>query len=61
MIPSYHKFMRPVLELAKQSHGTELKHPDVIEPLADQFELSEDEREQMIPSGGKRYFDNRIG
>lgn len=42
MIPNYQEFMQPLLEIAYLANGKELKLRDVINQLADKFELSED-------------------
>lgn len=61
MIPTYQEFMRPFLEIAHQANGKEVKLRDVINQLADQFCLTEAEREETLPSGKQSILDNRIG
>lgn len=61
MIPNYQVFMRPFLEVAKAANGKEVKLRDVINQLADLFELSEEERGERLPSGKQTVLDNRIG
>lgn len=64
MIPNYQQFMRPFLEIAyqaKQQDQDEVKLRDVIDALAEQFGLSEEERSELLPSGRQRVLDNRIG
>ncbi|MFD1239251.1 winged helix-turn-helix domain-containing protein, partial [Latilactobacillus sakei subsp. carnosus] len=64
MIPNYQQFMRPFLEVAyqaKQQGKEEVRLRDVIDVLAEQFELSEEERSELLPSGRQRVIDNRIG
>ena len=51
MIPDYQALMRPVLDCAKDN---EVKIGDIVDPLADRFELSDEEREEILPSG-KRF------
>jgi len=51
--------MRPLLEAHRD--GEEHKNRDLVNDLAEQFNLSEDERRKMLPSGGARLFDNRVG
>lgn len=51
--------MRPLLEA--HVDGKEHVNRDLVDRLADQFGLSADERREMLPSGGARLFDNRIG
>lgn len=61
MIPSYQAFMRPFLEIAHQAHGNEVKLRDVINQIADQFGLTEAERNETFSSGKQRIIDNRAG
>lgn len=57
MIPDYQVLMRPVLECAKDS---EVKIGDIVDGLADRFQLSEEEREELLPSGKQTRFANRV-
>lgn len=61
MIPNYQTFMRPFLEVVHAAGGSEVKLRDVINQLAERFELSEEEREERLPSGKQTVLDNRIG
>ena len=61
MIPNYQEFMRPFLEVAQAANGKEVKLRDVINELADKFNLTEDEREETLPSGKQSILDNRVG
>ena len=61
MIPNYQQFMRPFLEIAHTANSNEVKLRDVINQLADNFGLSEEERNETLPSGKQRVLDNRIG
>lgn len=61
MIPSYKQFMRPFLELAKEANGSEVKLRDVINQLADKFNLTEEERAETFSSGKQTVLDNRVG
>jgi restriction system protein len=56
-IPDYQTLMLPVLRLAA---GGETRVPDVAERIADEFGLSQEEREQMLPSGRQRLLHNRV-
>lgn len=58
-IPDYQTVMLPLLRLAsdEQEHSSR----EAIEKLADQFELSEQERKELLPSGRQATFDNRVG
>jgi len=58
-IPDFQTIMRPLLEA--HANGSEHKNRDLVEGLAQQFQLTEDERRAMLPSGGARLFDNRVG
>jgi restriction system protein len=56
-IPDYQTLMLPVLRLAAEG---EKRVPDVVDRLADQFALSKEEREQLLPSGRQAVLHNRI-
>lgn len=58
-IPDYQTLMLPLLRLAADGHDHRFR--DAIETLADEFELDDEERRQMLPSGGYPLFDNRVG
>lgn len=59
MIPDYQTIMLPLLKLVsdKQEH----KHRDVIEILAEEFKITDEERKELLPSGNQFIFDNRVG
>ena len=56
-IPDYQTLMLPVLRLA--SNG-ERRVVDVVDHVADEFGLSDQERETLLPSGRQRVLHNRI-
>lgn len=58
-IPDYQTLMLPVLKLAsdKQEH----KFRDAVEELADEFALTDEERNELLPSGSQAIFNNRVG
>lgn len=58
-IPSYQTLMLPVL--CELEDGGEHRFRDVIDRLAAEFELSSEERNTLLPSGGSFMFDNRVG
>jgi restriction system protein len=58
MIPDYQAVMRPLLELG--SDGQPHVLVETIKRLADQFNLSPEEREELLPSGKQRRFENRV-
>lgn len=56
-IPDYQTLMLPVLKLAAEG---EWRVPKAAEKLSDQFGLTEEEREELLPSGRNRVINNRI-
>src|SRR5215831_746044 len=57
-IPDYQGLMLPLLKLA--GDGNEHSMNEAIEMLAQQFGLTEDERNEMLPKAIQRRFDNRV-
>jgi len=57
-IPDYQTLMLPLLRIA----GDEREHVlgDIIEFLADEFKVSQEERRTLLPSGGQEILDNRV-
>jgi len=51
--------MRPLLEIHRD--GEEHQNRDLVNTLAAQFSLTDDERRQMLPSERAKLFDNRVG
>lgn len=58
-IPDYQSIMLPLLKFA--SDGEEHKTRESINHLAEEFNLRDNERKEMLPSGKARLFDNRVG
>ena len=58
-IPDYQSCMLPLLRFS--SDGKEHQLKDAIESLADEFSLSEEDRNEFLPSGQQAVFTNRIG
>lgn len=56
-IPDFQTLMLPVLRTAAKD---EVKISDVVEQLATEFELSSEERAQLLPSGRQTTFANRV-
>ena len=58
-VPDFQSIMLPLLRLA----GDEVEHSvrEAIELLADELELTDEERKQLLPAGRQRRFDNRVG
>ncbi len=59
MIPDYQSLMLPLLRLV--SDKQEYKYRDLIEKLAIEFQLSDEERKEPLASGNQAIFDNRVG
>lgn len=57
MVPDYQALMRPVLECA--AHG-EVRIREAVDQLADRLELTDDERDELLPSGKQTRFSNRV-
>ncbi len=58
MIPDFQTIMLPLLRTLEDQK--EHKFRDLIEQLADTFQLSEEERKELLPSGLQAMFDNRV-
>lgn len=58
-IPDYQSLMLPVLRMA--ADGQEHRFRDMIEALADQLQLTDEERNALLPSGTTPVFNNRVG
>ncbi|MBI2271932.1 MAG: restriction endonuclease [Bacteroidetes bacterium] len=59
MIPDYQSLMLPLLKLVadRQEH----KYRDLIENLATEFKVTDEERKELLASGNQAIFDNRVG
>ena len=55
-IPDYQTIMLPLLRFT--GDGIEHSTRESIEYLANQFELTNDERRELLPSGTAKLFDN---
>lgn len=58
-IPDYQTLMLPILKLA--ADGNEHKFSTAVEDLASQFSLTDEERNELLPSGNQAVFNNRVG
>ena len=58
-IPDFQSVMRPVL--AEVANGLPISLKALREQVIEQFQLSEDERHEMLPSGRQTVINNRIG
>ncbi len=59
MIPDYQTLMLPLLKLVADGH--EHKYRDLIEELGVQFQVTDNERKELLASGNQPIFDNRVG
>jgi len=59
VIPDYQTLMLPLLRIV--SDGNEYKYRDLIEKLAVEFQVSDQERKELLASGNQALFDNRVG
>lgn len=59
-IPTFQTIMRPLMELAISSGNESIAIKVAYEKLADQFNLTAEERAQLNPSGTMETFSNRV-
>ena len=59
MIPDYQTLMLPLLKIT--GDGNEYHTRDLIEALSNEFQLTDEERKEMLASGNQAIFDNRVG
>lgn len=57
-IPDFQTLMRPVLEFAIKAEERSMKETN--HELADLYQLTEEEREKLLPSGRAKLFHNRV-
>lgn len=58
-IPDYESIMLPLIQIAATANGNELQLSAAIDQLADDFKLTEEERKELLPSGGTFKFSSR--
>ncbi len=58
-IPKYHEFMLPILR--QLSDGNQKAISELKSLMAKEFNLSEPELKELLPSGNQPVFDNRVG
>lgn len=56
-IPDYQTLMLPVLKCAE---AQAIRVPEIDERIADQFDLTREERDRLLPSGRQKLFHNRL-
>ncbi len=59
MIPNYQAIMLPLLK--EVQNKKEYRLNDIIELLADKFNLTEEDKKELLPSGQSFLFANRVG
>ena len=59
MMPDFQTIMLPVLELLKDKKEHSLQ--DLLTQICEKFNLSEDERKELLPSGNQAIINNRVG
>ncbi|MHC1599314.1 MAG: restriction endonuclease [Candidatus Methanospirareceae archaeon] len=58
MIPDYQSIMLPLLKYAGDKNEHHVR--EATEQLVDEFDLTEEERKELVPSGQQLTFDNRV-
>jgi restriction system protein len=58
-VPDFQRIMLPLLKIAED--GKDHATSEVIERLAQELKLSDEERRELLPSGRQAKFDNRVG
>lgn len=58
-IPDYQSIMLPLLRFAGDNQEHSLR--EAIETLAEEFNLTDEEKKELLPSGQQATFDNRVG
>jgi restriction system protein len=58
-VPGYQEFMRPILETV--SDGQDHNVREAYRRVADRLGLTDEDRQELIPSGTQRLLDNRTG
>ncbi len=59
-IPDYKTLMGPLLRIAGANKGKEVSLPHPIEQLVGQFKLAEEEKRELLPSGGAFKFSSCV-
>ena len=58
-VPNYQRFLLPTLQ--QLGNGEEYPVRKIYDLVANQFQLSEEDRQQLLPSGRQKTYQNRIG
>lgn len=59
-IPDYETLMLPLLRIAADANGNEVQLLSATSLLADEYRLSDEERAELLPSGGAFKFASRV-
>lgn len=59
-IPDYESIMLPLMKIAQAANGDEVSITQAISQLANEFKLTSDERNKLLPSGGTFTFASRV-
>jgi restriction system protein len=57
-VPDFQTIMLPLLQLL--GDGKEHSNRDLTQALANHFQLSQEEQNQLLPSGSQKVFTNRV-
>jgi restriction system protein len=60
MVPGFQDIMLPLLRLVENAHGQPVMTKEALPQLADQLGLSDDDRNELLPSGRQSRFANRV-
>ncbi len=58
-VPDYQTLMLPLLKL--HADGREWRRTELYDALANEFEVTEEQRAEALPSGRQSRFENRVG
>ncbi|MFZ1545708.1 MAG: restriction endonuclease [Candidatus Nitrotoga sp.] len=59
-IPDYETVMLPLLEIAHEANSEGVKLVEAVDQLAAKFDLTKQERSELLPSGGTFRFSSRV-
>ena len=60
-IPDYEMIMLPLLQLTAANPDAEFSTANAVKAIADKYQLTEDERRELLPSGGTFKISSRVG
>ena len=60
-VPDYQTFMLPVLKYAGRRSNEVISVKELYDAMADEFRLTDAERNELLPSGSQTTFANRVG